>query len=256
VGGEHRGHYKAIAARPQRCWRSGGHCSILGPMRIFLLLCLAFALPACKSGPALPPGDGRGLVAADSEPPAGAEVFQRPSWRVGDRMVLLVGGQRRLEISVTRADATGYDLQNAKSGFRQRLDQDLAVLADLPAPDQGDEPLRVSAPRDVRFHWPLWVGKRWRCHFLLKATEGDPMPLEVSYEVEGIDTVRVPAGSFRCLRILRVVSFAGEDERRGLQKAGAIWYAPDPGVEVRQLVEGSMIELAEWTRAGDTPKGG
>lgn len=217
----------------------------------FALLLLSVSPSACKGAPAMPPGEGRGLVAFDAEPPAGAELFQRPTWRVGDRQALLRGGQMRLQLTVTRADAGGYVQQDEASGMRLVRDLDLGNVADLPPAKDGDQPLRLVAPRDVRFHWPLWVGKRWRCNFVDKTVEGTAIPLEVSYEVEGIDTVRVPAGTFRCLRLMRVARV--DKEGRWLEKSSSIWYAPEAGVEVRQLVEGTMIEMVEWTRAGEAP---
>jgi hypothetical protein len=218
------------------------------------IICLLLAtLACCKSSPTLPEGEGRGLVAADTDAPAGVELFQRPVWHVGDRQVLVRGGQMKLGLVVTRVDEQGYEEQDEGSGLRLRRDLDLANLADLPPAAEGDQPLHVVAPRDLRFHWPLWVGKRWRCNFVDKNVNGAAIPLEVSYEVEGIDTVRVPAGTYRCLRVLRIARPTVEGH--WLEKASVIWYSPEAGLEVRQLVDGYLVELAERTQAGAAGKG-
>ncbi len=216
------------------------------PCRALLVVLLALA--ACQSIPDLPEAEGRGLVAFDPTPPAGAELFPAPEWRVGDRQVLLRGGHVRLALTLLQADEQGYVLQDEASKMRLVRGRDLSNLRDLPPPEAGDRPLRAVAPADVRFHWPLWVGKRWRCHFVDKTVDGAQIPLEVAYEVEGIDQVRTPAGAFRALRILRIARVAAEG--RWLEKTSLIWWSPDNGLEVRQVVDGALVELVEWTRGG------
>jgi hypothetical protein len=235
-----------------------GHLTLAAPRRIrdrprmptprrcpLAALAALAAFAACSATPALPDGEGRGLIAFDPAPPPGAETWQRPEWRVGDRQVLRRGGELRVELGVVRADDAGYELRDAASGLRIERDRDLAGLRDLPPPDSGDVPLRATAPRDVRYHWPLWIGKRWRCHLVDKAPSGDAVPLEVRYEVEGLDTVQVPAGTFRCLRVLRTARV--DAPGRWLERTSITWYSPDAGIEVRQVIDGTAVELVEWS---------
>ena len=193
----------------------------------------------------MPEGEGRGVVVADPEPPAGAQVWQRPEWRVGDAFVLLRGAQARLRFTVAEAGPTGY-LLVSDDGNRMRRDLDLGILGEWAA--DGDEATRLLSPVDTRCHWPLWVGKKWRCEFVERSRGGPALPLQVGYEVEGLDTITVAGGTFSALRIVRTARLMIEGQRF-LDRSSVIWYAPEPGLEVRQLIGESMIELVEWTRA-------
>lgn len=217
-------------------------------MRLPAVLALLFALlPACRSLPELPPVEGRGLIAFDPTPPEGAELFPCPEWTLGERRELLRGGQQRLTLTITRADGDGYLLTDGASGARLWRSRELANLGEFPPSAVAEQPLRRLAPADLRFHWPLWVGKRWRCHYVDKAVTGMVVPQEVAYEVEAIDTIRVPAGTFRCLRILRTAR-PTDVEGRFFDSSAVVWYCPELGMEVRQLVDGRMEELVSWTR--------
>ncbi|GAB4152866.1 MAG: hypothetical protein Fur0037_21690 [Planctomycetota bacterium] len=208
------------------------------------------SLCACAAGPtALPDEEGRGLVAYDPSPPKGAELFERPTWRVGDRVVLLRGGRQRLEQVVVAATGSGYELAD-QTGSRMFRDLDLATLGE--SPGEGLPLTHRLAPKDVRYHWPLWVGKRWKCHYLDQSARGS-MPFVVGYAVEAVDEISVPAGTFRCLRIVRTSERATEDGADWFQGTMVIWYAPDIGIEVRQVIGGLSIDLIEWQASGGAP---
>lgn len=212
----------------------------------FLLLSSLLTWSSCSSAPApLPEGEGKGVVAFDPTPPAGAELFERPTWRVGDHFTLLRGGRQKLEQKVVVADENGYELEDP-SGGRLLRDLDLATLGERP---QADAPMsHAFAPRDARYLWPLWVGKQWKCQFVDKNAEV-AMPFEVSYLVEGIDTIEVPAGRFRCLRLRRTSARATEDGADYYMGTMVIWYSPELGLEVRQVISGLAIDLIEWAKA-------
>lgn len=209
------------------------------------LALLAFALPfaACASGPELPAGEGRGLIAADPSPPPGAQTYDRPTWQVGDRFVLVSGAAARGQFEVIAADANGYVVVS-DSGLRQKLDANLGVLGEW---NDKDEPRHLMTPVDVSFHWPLWVGKRWRCAYADRTYGGASLPFEVTYVVEDLDSVTTPAGTFQALRLARTVHFV-TDTGRYLDRTRLLWYAPAIGMEVRRLSEGVMTELVERTR--------
>src|SRR5690606_24415975 len=105
------------------------------------------AFGACTAAPAMPDGDGRGLLHADSEPPPGAATYERPEWRVGDAMTLVRGGLHRAEFTVESIDDGGYFVRGP-GGARLRRDRDLGNLGEW-QPD-ADEPRHLLAPVDVR----------------------------------------------------------------------------------------------------------
>lgn len=214
-------------------------------------LLLLLLLSACASGPApLPEGEGKGIVAFDPTPPAGAELFQRPTWHVGDRFTLLRGGRQKLEQRVVAVTGTGYEIED-QTGARMYRDLDLANLGETAK--AGEAMVHQLAPRDARYVWPLWVGKSWKCQFVDKTAEA-ALPFEVGYLVEGIDTIQVPAGTFRCLRIRRTSRRATEDGADYYEGTMILWYAPELGIEARQVISGLSIDLLEWKQAA--PAGG
>lgn len=208
-----------------------------------LLLCLWCC--ACAAHPtALAEGSGRGIIAFDPTPPAGAELFERPSWQLGDHFTLLRGGRQKLEQRVVAVSDAGYELED-QTGGRLFRDLDLATLGEA-AKGEADMSHRL-APRDVRYLWPLWVGKSWKCEYVEKTSEL-AVPFVASYVVEGEDQITVPAGSFRCLRVRRTAQRAGEDRDQYYEGTMLLWYAPEIGIEARQIIGGLAIDLLEWTR--------
>ena len=202
------------------------------------------ALPACESQPApreLPEGHGRGVVAADPAPPAGALTWAAPTLRIGDRFTLQRGDDARASFEVVGLlpDAYLIDGGAGPGGFQLRRGLDLSYQGEF---FPNGEPLHVLSPADVRYHWPLWVGKRWQCEFVDRTIGGPAMPVEVAYFVEAVETISVPAGTFEALRIVR------HERRRTSQGPSRLrtqltWYAPTIGSEVRQLVDGELFEL-------------
>lgn len=212
--------------------------------RVLLSVALLLFATACSSTGTLPPGTGRGLIAFDSTPPAGVTTWQRPTVQQGDTFTLLRGGQLKQKYVVTEVTAAGHTLQDA-AGHRLKRDADLGNLGEWPP--EGDEPVHALTPVDARFHWPLWVGKKWRCEFADRSKDKG-MLLEVAYVVEALDTLVVPAGTFSALRIVRTSRLIVDGETY-LDRTIVQWYAPEIGLDVRQLIDGTMFELAEFTRA-------
>lgn len=225
------------------------------PSRGFPIAPLLLLLVAACAAPTLPEGEGRGLLAWDREPPAGAETFPRPVLRPGDRFVFRRGGDFRQAWTVREAGPEGYILEEEESGRLHLLDLD---LGDLGEERPGDpEATRRLAPVDSTLHWPLWVGKRWRSHFLWKEPGQPPLPLLADYRCDALETVQVPAGTFRTLRIWRRVRVAARGEF--VERTTLTWYAPEVGYVVRRLDDGILLELQEFHRQqppqGSEPEG-
>ncbi|HLU38558.1 MAG TPA: hypothetical protein VK081_04185 [Planctomycetota bacterium] len=207
-------------------------------------LLLAPLLAACAS-PSLPEGTGRGLLSHDRTPPEGVPGVQAPRWQPGDRFVFQRGNVQRLVFHVEPRDDRLL-LVDEGSGERQVLATDLTDLGHEVLEDGEARTAVALAPGDVRYHWPLWVGKRWSCHFLRKVPGHPPLPLLVSYVVEAAEPVTTPAGRFETLRILRRATVAAEGTY--LERASLVWYAPEAGIEVRRLEDGILTELVELHR--------
>ncbi len=198
---------------------------------------------ACQAGsPALPPlpdGNGAGVVMCDAAAPAGAQTWARPQWRKGDRFAYVRGGVVPAALEVANATATHYAF-GVGNGVELRRDLDLGNLGEW-GPD--GEPLHVLSPVDVRYHWPLWVGKRWSCEFVDRMRGGEGIALRVDYAVEDLDVVTVPAGTFQALRITR--SARRTDSDKFLPRWQVAWYSPELGTEVRYQNGDTLVELVE-----------
>lgn len=191
--------------------------------------------------PAMPEAPGRGLLSSDEQPPPGAVTWARPEWRVGEQFVLVRGEQRKGTLAVAAVTEAHYELDpGSGTRIRVRRDRDLGNLGEW---SLAGEPLHVLAPVDVRYHWPLWLGKRWSCEFVDRSPGAEPITMRADYLVEGLDTVTVPAGTFEALRVVRTVRRIGEASEF-LTRAQVTWYAPAIGCEVRQLVGETFVELA------------
>ena len=187
---------------------------------------------------------GRGVVRVSAEAPADAEVWQRPLWRVGDQFTL-VRGDRMTGTFTVRSNDGGVYVIDMGNGSLLRRDQDLGNLGHWR--DSEEEAERAMLPADARYHWPLWVGKQWTCDFVDRARTGKPLRMSASYEVEAIDHVNVPAGSYEALRISRRLRLV-DGRADVLTRAQMIWYAPDAGLEVRQLIGDTLVELVSYKR--------
>ena len=216
-------------------------------MRALVIVSSLVLVSACQGAPepSMPEGMGRGLVQFDVEPPAGATTWDRPEWRVGERFVAVQGERSRGDFRVVAVEPDAY-VFDVGAGVHLRRDHDLGNLGEWAARD--NVPLHLLSPADVRYHWPLWLGKRWSCEFVDRVRGGEAMPLRASYVVEALDSVTVPAGTFAALRIVRTLHRL--DAREQFRARTQItWYAPAAGFEVRQLV-GEVVELAEHARGG------
>ena len=210
----------------------------------FTLPIFALGLAACQQTPSFPDVEGRGLVSWDREAPAGITSYPRPEWRVGDRFVYERGGQVRLAFRVTEKTDELYRLVDEQSGLFTLYSRDLGERGQ----EKPEEPelARVLDPEDSLFHWPLWPGKRWSCHFTVGAPGEAGVPLQADYHCDLVEEITVPAGTFSCLRIWRRTRLAAQGDF--VERVALLWYAPEVGFFVRRLDESLLIELQEYQR--------
>ena len=186
---------------------------------------------------------GRGLLDV-SDAPVGVRTWLCPKWQVGDRFTMVRGEHMRGTFVVRSIEDGTYVVDMGNDRLVHR-DQNLGNLGEWHA--STGEPQRVMSPVDIRYHWPLWVGKRWSCEFVDQVRDGEAVRMLASYEVEALDHVEVLAGSYDALRIRRSLRLVAGGERF-LTRTQMIWFAPDPGIEVRQLLGDTLIELAALER--------
>jgi hypothetical protein len=108
------------------------------------------------------------------------------------------------------------------------------------------EATRVQSPPHPILTWPLWEGKRWSCHLVTKAPGRPAVPLNVSFHCDRLETIDVPAGKFRALRIWRTARVAAEGDH--FARTSLLWYAPEVGFLVRRLDDGLLTDLEEFHR--------
>lgn len=202
-------------------------------------------LVACSGIPTkMPPGEGDGLVTVSPQtPPAGTVTFPRPKLLQGDRLVFEEGGAKKFAMRITRADENGYEFLQEGAGEIAVYDANLGVV-EIRRPDHPH--LRqMRAPADSTFSWPLWVGKRWTCIYVEKSPIMGAQEIVVEYRADAMETIKVPAGEFNCIRIWRR---SLPTRGRFARNTAVYWYAPKVGFWVRKVVNGLETELIDFER--------
>lgn len=217
-----------------------------------VLVAASCVAAACHGAPTQgeEPVAGAGLLHASPAPSADVVRYHRPVWRVGDRFTLVRGEQLRGAFEVVAADADGYAIDMG-DGRVLRRDLDLGNVGQWLSHGEDAELQRRMAPVDVRYHWPLWVGKTWSCEFVDQVVGAKALCMRADYHVEALDHVAVPAGAFDALRIVRRLRLAEPGaEGHYLTRTQVAWFAPALGIEVRQLLGDTFVELVEFERGG------
>lgn len=71
--------------------------------------------------------------------------------------------------------------------------------------------------------FPLWVGKKWHSAGISKSRHGSDVFYDALYKVASYETINIPAGSFKALRIERSWKIRGYED----SGSDTVWYAPD-----------------------------
>ncbi len=163
------------------------------PVSAWVVLSAAVFVTSCGSSPPpLPPGPG--LLSYDKTAPDGTDTFARPEWSVGDRFVFRHGGEQRVAVRVAAVDEHVITLLDEAGGARNRIDRELGYLS--VEIGEGSALTRWD-PVDARFSWPLWVGKRWTCQYVLREEGGSDVPVLAEYHCDAREELTVPAASSR-----------------------------------------------------------
>ncbi|HXD95443.1 MAG TPA: hypothetical protein VN646_02815 [Candidatus Acidoferrum sp.] len=171
----------------------------------------------------------KGPVAGSSVPPPAAASspmngpLTAPHWNVGEEWAFRwegPAGRGTYIISFVREERLdGLPCYVVKTGQNESFyrQDDLALVRET----RDGAVTSVSVPPRPQFEWPLTVGKRWEQVVTLERRQ-DRTTTETpwSWEVQSEETITVPAGTFRTVRI---------DARN--QRTGApiyeMWYAPE-----------------------------
>lgn len=200
------------------------------------LCLLALSVTGCASRPE-PLAAGPGLVSHDRTPPADAATFARPELQVGDRFVFRRGGQERIAVRVSAIDEDAVELTDEDRGMVNRFDRDFGAVE---LRDAAGATITRWDRVDARFHWPLWVGKRWTAQYVRRDQDGE-VPVLAEYSCEGRENITVLAGSFDSLRIVRRSRPLLDGE--WLERVDVFWYAPSVGQVVRRVEDSVLTEL-------------
>ena len=134
--------------------------------------------------------------------------------------------------------ASSYGRGELQSSYAQP-----GILASGTLNERAQGPL---SPALELMPFPLEPGKTWKQTVTRQdALSGEPRRVLVEGKVIGWETVRVPAGEFRALKVERRMWLGDYDEFRGeTWRAETEWYAPD----VRGTVKMTVFEEYPATR--------
>lgn len=168
-----------------------------------------------------------------------------PTWRLGDEWAYRSEspqGKGTFVWSVVRLETVAgtecYVVKSGETGEAYYRKADLAWTMDK----VGDKIESQATPADLRYVWPLEVGKRWEVAYTLNRP-GDRTTVQRQRvcEVLAREAVNVPAGTFETVKV-------GCRDRRSGAATYEAWYAPaakqfvkwhghwSDGLEKRELI--------------------
>ena len=213
------------------------------------LLLASLLLPACATVPDTPARQG--TVQSAGSPggvpgpspvgsPVSREPILAPVWKVGDEWQYAYKTQSAsgtFVVSVNRIEVLdGVQYYVVKSGQRETFYRasDLAIGFDRV---NGVVVLRQVPPR-LLYAWPLTVGRNWEQSY----REERPVDRQTTdhnsvWAVEAEETVTVPAGTFRTLKIV-------QRNRNTGALTYEMWYAGDAKqwVKIREMLSDGVRE--------------
>jgi len=205
------------------------------------LAVLVLACAGCATDASTPAGDA---VAAPAGMPAGSELTYATFNAYNDEPRATV---RQIYGSAgSRVEGMDYQIpaENAFGPSRPIfVNRVLDVRGDLVRLERADGTSVSFEPPMRMLPFPLRPGERFRQVLVARESDGSPpRRVIVSGYVGGWETVKVPAGEFRALRVVRD-SFLGDQRfyRTETTRKEVDWYAPSIGVVVRS-VEDSFNE--------------
>lgn len=185
---------------------------------------VALWLPSCAS-----------VQSRDSQSQAPSGIA-RPTWRAGDRWIYAwtMGATKGVKTSevlgVREVGGVQYNVLRVEAAHLYYT-SDLHWAANI----VESRVVARATPPQPWFNWPLEVGKRWQYQGVYEAQERKDQMRDL-YRVVGVESVEVPAGTFRTFKIVREVESAVADQ---------YWYAPDVRWYVKWVGRRGMDEFQE-----------
>ena len=137
-------------------------------------------------------------------------------------------GERELEVRTVETTWEGRKFIAMQSAAGTTLLSDKGEWVGQLGPD-GKLSVRWDPP--ISYDWPLEIGKRSVKQYQVKLPGGEQLvPMEYRMEVEGVEEVTVPAGTFRAFRVRSSDS---------LGNSALEWYSPDLKLWVKRSMERS-----------------
>lgn len=194
--------------------------------------------PQSRSPNALVSEPSEPTRSSDMPPKVATTSVEAPRVSVGDRWVTEVVDHQDSTLSY-RAERTVTNVAPDRIWTEVRtLGKDYARVVEytdewaLVATHLRSGPTTSYAPALPYLDFPLQTGKTWQATVTETDAEGRQRVHDVRARVEGWETVQVPAGSYRALKIV-LMDDISRDGVRILQGQDVSWYAP----EVRRTVK-------------------
>jgi hypothetical protein len=193
-----------------------------------------------RQGSTPPAGSGSGVTVAALAPAATTGPVPAPVWHVGDEWQYAYespAGSGTFVWSVSRIETLDGEPNYVVTTGTREIFHRVSDLASTLERVDGVVVVR-DTPARLMYTWPLAVGKSWEeSHKQERPVERSTVERKSQWTVEAEETVSVPAGTFRTLRI------TWRNKNTGAVVT-EMWYAPDvkQWVKIREVLSNGIRE--------------
>lgn len=170
---------------------------------------------------------------------------EKPDLKIGDswtyRTINLMNDQETMryqqtitEVSDTEIKLDDYvisssNTSNAGKTFKKRADKDTWTFYDT----------RVKDGKQIAFVFPLVIGNEWKYDFTWNTSRTSE-----SAKVEGEETITVPAGTFKTIKIVHngFYNYTWNGSPYSARIEETYWYAP----EIKRFVKREYLDRNQW----------
>ena len=155
----------------------------------------------------------------------------RPEVKVGDSWVQQSSnprtGEKSPELTLTVREVTADNVVvETNTGQRRTYTRDWNIIETK----SGDTVTFSAKPNSTLYQFPLEVGKKWEAQWETTSTR-QTTRWQGKTQVEGVETVTVPAGTFQAFKIRFEGYYNGYQQIGGASWTGVrketFWYSPD-----------------------------